>query len=170
MFQQVYACCCPGHWKDCLMHCGRYHNIHCLWNSRFVPCAFDCDAERGLLLHTPTSSARPGADGLETFALLFYSSLLFQGRRLKILSAKSKATLYWPQRSFVAIADRKGWFEVTLLRSLSSIILLVRHKKHMHRVFLCIIESIKILCWGGGGKREKKRGQYRWRHSTSSLK
>ena len=63
--------------KDCIMHCRRYHNIHCLWNSRFVPCAFDCDAERGLLLHTPTFSARPGADGLETFSLFFFSSLLF---------------------------------------------------------------------------------------------
>lgn len=59
------------------MHCRRYHNIHCLWNSRFVPCAFDYDAERGLLLHTPTFSARLGADGLETFSLFFYSSLLF---------------------------------------------------------------------------------------------
>lgn len=31
---------------------------------------FDCDAERGLLLHTPTFSARLGADGLETSFLL----------------------------------------------------------------------------------------------------
>lgn len=35
--------------------------------------------ERGLLLHTPTFPARPGADGLETLSLFFYSSLLFQG-------------------------------------------------------------------------------------------
>lgn len=41
------------------------------------PVPLDCDAERGLLLHTPTFSARPGVDGLETFSLFFYSSLLF---------------------------------------------------------------------------------------------
>lgn len=60
------------------MHCRRYHNIHCLWNSRFVPCAFDCAAERRLLLHTPTFSARPGVDGLETFFLFFTHHCFFK--------------------------------------------------------------------------------------------
>lgn len=130
MFQQVYACWCPGPWKDCIMHCRRYHNIHCLWNSRFVPCAFDCDAERGLLLHTPTFSARPGVDGLETFSLFFYSSLPFQGRRLEMLSAKSKATPSRLRRSSGAVADgKKVDSEVTLLAWLSSKMWIVRHKR-----------------------------------------
>lgn len=106
MFQQVYACRCLGPWKDCIMHCRRYHNIHCLWNSRFVPCAFDYDAERGLLLHTPTFSARLGADGSEPFSLFFYSSLLlfFKDRdwRYSVLNPR----LYSDDWRYF---DRKGW-------------------------------------------------------------
>ena len=171
MFQQVYACRCPRPWKDCIMHYRRYRNIHCLWNSRFVPCAFDCDAERGLLLHTPTFSARPGVDGLETFALFFYSSPLFQGRRLTILTAKPKATLYWMQWSSVSSADRKGCFSKSPClysyrpRYYSSVT-----KTAYIKIFLHFIESIKVFCSGGGGEREMKRRQNRWRHSTSLLK
>lgn len=43
---------------------------------------------------TPTFSARLGADGLETFFLFFYSSLLFQGRRPEMFSAKTVAEMH----------------------------------------------------------------------------
>lgn len=144
--------CAWGLEKDCIMHCRRYHNIHCLWNSRFVPCAFDCDAERGLLLHTPTFSARPGADGLETFSLFFYSSLLFQGQRLEMLSAKSKATLNWLQRSFVAVADRKGWFwsHLANMAIVQNVTYLSKNSIHKDVFFFCFIVSIKMLYCGGG--------------------
>lgn len=54
--------------EDCIMHCRSYRSIRCLWNSTFVPCAFERERERGLLLHTPTFPARPWADGSETFS------------------------------------------------------------------------------------------------------
>ncbi|MEQ2245835.1 hypothetical protein ILYODFUR_031999 [Ilyodon furcidens] len=63
----------------------------------FVLCAFDCDTERGLLLHTPTFSARLEADGLETFLFFFYSALLFQGQRVAML------TVYRLQRSSITV-------------------------------------------------------------------
>lgn len=151
-----------GPWKDCIMHCRRYHNIHCLWNSRFVPCAFDCDAERGLLLHTPTFSAHPGADGLETFFLFFYSSLLFQGWRLEMLSAKSKAIPCWWQRR-LAVADRKKVdFEVTLFPWPSSKTLLIRHKKAAYTQGCSLLRkknTFKMLYCGGGREEEMKRGK-----------
>lgn len=145
------------------MHCRRYHNIHCLWNSRFVPCAFDCDAERGLLLHTPTFSAHPGADGLETFFLFFYSSLLFQGWRLEMLSAKSKAIPYWWQRR-LAVADRKKVdFEVTLFPWLSSKILLIRHKKAAYTQGCSLLRKkthLKCFIVGVEERRRWREGKY----------
>lgn len=167
-----------GPWKDCIMHCRRYHNIHCLWNGRFVPCAFDCDAERGLLLHTPTFSARPGADGLETFSLFFYSSLLFfffQGQRLEMFSAKSKAALYWLQRSFVSHCwqekkKKRLIFEVTLLTWPLSKIFVAKNKQHTRGCSLLYRKTFKMLYCGGGREKEMKRGKNRWRHSTSLLK
>lgn len=160
MFQQVYACWSLGSWKDCIMHCRRYHNIHCLWKSRFVPCAFDCDAERRLLLHTPTFSARPGVDGLETFSLFFYSSLFFfffkdwdwrcSALNLRLLCDDCKIFC-------TGITDGKGWFEVSLLTWLSSKI-------------LCHKNIYRSVYGGGGREKEMKRRKNRWRHSTSLLK
>lgn len=116
--------------------------------------------QRGLLLHTPTFSARLGADGLETFSFFFYLAMLFQGQRLAIRVQKSKATVYWLQRIFITITDTYRWCEVTLLRWL-----LLKYEKNIHQHCFIRTKSFYVVV-------EEKRGKRgnRWRQSTSLLK
>lgn len=130
------------------MHCRRYQNIHCLQNSRFVPCAFRprC-GERTTAPHTHLLCSFRGR--------MVYRHSLFSFLLITAFFEDIDWRCSVQNPRLHRIDCEEAGFEVTLLRKTNTV-----HKDWLKNALLWE--------WMGGGDEEEQRN--RWRHSASLLK